>query len=125
MTAKFFKEWIKEFDQQFWHENWHVTLTLNNFTGHKIAYKPTNIELIFFEPNLTPYVQPLNAGIICCVKAHYWKAFCARAVDMDEAGEEDVYKINLLEVMLMVRQAWDAVGAETIANCWKHTVITE
>ena len=44
---------------------------------------------------------------------------------MDEAGEEDVYKINLLEVMLMVRQAWDAVGAETIANCWKHTGITE
>ena len=125
MTAKFFEEWIKEFNQQFWCENWHVALTLDNFAGHKIAYEPTNIELIFFEPNLTPYVQPLDAGIIHCFKAHYWKAFCAHAVDMDEAGEEDVYKINLLEVMLMVRQAWDAVGAETIANCWKHTGITE
>ena len=125
MTAKFFEEWIKEFNQQFWCENWHVALTLDNFAGHKIAYEPTNIELIFFEPNLTPYVQPLDAGIIHCFKAHYRKAFCAHAVDMDEAGEEDVYKINLLEVMLMVRQAWDAVGAETIANCWKHTGITE
>ena len=64
-------------------------------------------------------------GSFIVFKAHYWKAFCAHAVDMDEAGEEDVYKINLLEVMLMARQAWDAVSAETIANCWKHTGITE
>lgn len=90
-----------------------------------IAYQPTNIELIYFEPNLTPYVQPLDAGIIRCFKAHYCKAFCARTIDMDDAGEEDIYKINLLEVMLMARQAWDAVSPETIANCWRHTGITQ
>ena len=90
-----------------------------------IAYQPTNIELIYFEPNLTPYVQPLDAGIIRCFKAHYRKAFCACAIDMDDAGEEDIYKINLLEDMLMARQAWDAVSPETIANCWRHTVITQ
>ena len=117
--------WVKELDVQFWSQNRHVALTLDNFTGHTITYKPTHIELIYFEPNLTPYVQPLDAGIICCVKAHYRKAFCARAVDMDEAGESDIYKINLLEIMLMVRQAWDAVTPEMITNCWKHTGITE
>ncbi len=117
--------WVKELDVQFQSQNWHVALTLDNFMGHTITYKPTHIELIYFEPNLTPYVQPLDAGIIRCVKAHYRKAFCARAVDMDEAGESDIYKINLLEIMLMVRQAWDAVTPETIANCWKHMGITE
>lgn len=100
-------------------------MMLDNFLGHDISYKPTNIELIHFEPNLTPYVQPLDAGIIHCVKAHYRKAFCLRAVELDEAGEEDIYKINLLQVMLMVREAWDAVTPETIANCWKHTKISE
>ena len=44
---------------------------------------------------------------------------------MDNAGEEDIYKINLLEVMLMARQAWDAVSPETIANCRRHTGITQ
>ena len=44
---------------------------------------------------------------------------------MDDTGELDIYKINLLEVMLMARQAWYAVTPETIANCWKHTGITE
>lgn len=125
MTSKFFEEWLKEVDQHFRSKQQHVALTLDNFPGHMIAYQPTNIELIYFEPNLTPYVQPLDAGIIRCFKAHYRKAFCARAIDMDDAGEEDIYKINLLEVMLMARQAWDAVSPETIANCWRHTGITQ
>ncbi|KAG1891749.1 uncharacterized protein F5891DRAFT_916658, partial [Suillus fuscotomentosus] len=47
------------------------------------------------------------------------------SVELDDAGDDDIYKINLLEVMLMVRDAWDAVTPETIRNCWKHTKITE
>src|SRR5713101_9338717 len=109
---------IKELDQQFHSQNRHVTLTLDNFSGHTITYIPTHIKLIYFEPNLTPYVQPLDAGIVHCVKAHYRKSFCIHMVNMDDAGEPDIYKINLLEIMLMVRQAWDAVTPEMIANCW-------
>ena len=100
-------------------------MTLDNFPGHMIVYQPTNIELISFEPNLTSYVQPLDAGIIRSFKAYYRKAFCARAIAMDDAGESDIYKINLLEVMLMARQAWDVISPETIRNCWRHTGITE
>jgi hypothetical protein len=95
-------------------------LLLDNFAGHNIDYEPTNIRLEPFVANLTSHVQPLDAGIIRCVKAHYRKAFCLRAIELDEAGEDDIYKINLLEVMLMVRTAWDAVSAESIANCWNH-----
>ena len=123
MTAKFFEEWIKELDQQFQCKNQHVGLTLDNFPGHLITYEPTNIELIYFKPNLTPYGQPLDAEIICCVKAHHQRAFCIGAVDLDEAGESDIYKINLLEVMLIIRQAWDVVTQETIANCWRYSGI--
>jgi len=95
-------------------------LLLDNFASHNIDYEPTNIRLEPFVANLTSHVQPLDVGIIQCVKAHYRKAFCLRAIELDEAGEDDVYKINLLEVMLMVRTAWDAVSAESIANCWNH-----
>ena len=72
---------------------------------------------------MTSYVQPLDAGIIRCVKAHYRRAFCLRAIELDDAGEDDIYKINLLEVMLMVKEAWKAVTPETITNCWNHTKI--
>ena len=100
-------------------------MTLDNFPGCMIVYQPTNIELIYFKPNLTSYVQPLDAGIIQSFKVHYRKAFCACAIDMDDAGELDIYKINLLEVMLMVRQAWDVITPEMVRNCWRHTGITE
>jgi hypothetical protein len=48
-----------------------VCLYLDNFSGHYISYEPMNVELIYFKPNLTAWVQPLDAGIIHCFKAHY------------------------------------------------------
>jgi len=51
-------------------------MLLDNFSGHEIAYTPTNIQLEFLEPNMTSFVQPLDAGIIRCFKAHYHRAIC-------------------------------------------------
>ena len=115
--------WFKLQDIQFKRLNCKSLLLINNFSGHNISYTPTNMRLEFFEPNMTSYVQPLDAGIIQCVKAHYRRAFCLRAIKLDDAGEDDIYKINLLEVMLMVKEAWKAVTPKTIANCWNHTKI--
>ena len=98
-------------------------MLLDNFSGHKIAYKPTNIQLEFLELNRTSFVQPLDARIIRCFKAHYHHAFCQRAIEMDDTGEDDIYKLNLLEGMLMEKASWDAVSSKTIQNCWNHTGI--
>jgi hypothetical protein len=115
--------YIKFLDIHFRRQNRHIIYLLDNFSGHEISYKPTNIKLEWFAPNLTSYVQPLDAGIIRCVKAHYRRAFCIRALDLDAAGEANIYAINQLEVMKMANEAWDAVSAETITNCWNHTRI--
>jgi len=104
-------------------ENRHICLILNKFSGHFIVYEPRNIQLEFFEPNLTSFVQPLDAGIIRGFKAHYRRAYCARALDLDEAGESDIYKINLLEAMCMARKAWKSVDKTTLKNCWKHAAV--
>ncbi|KIK78384.1 hypothetical protein PAXRUDRAFT_42573, partial [Paxillus rubicundulus Ve08.2h10] len=81
---------------------------------------PTNIHIEMFEPNMTSFIQPLDTGIICCFKAHYHHAFCLCAIELDKTGDDDIYKINLLEVMLMVKEAWASISAEMIRNCWKH-----
>jgi hypothetical protein len=39
------------------------------------------------------------------------------AIDLDEAGEQDIYKINILEGMTMVKQAWYAVTSKTFKHC--------
>ena len=103
--------------------NQNVCLTLDNFAGHEIAYQPTNVKIVFFKPNLTPFVQPLDAGVIRCFKAHYRQALCQRALNLNDAGEQDIYKTNLAEAMFAAKDAWQSITSETIRNCWDHTRI--
>jgi hypothetical protein len=44
-------------------------------------------------------------------------------IERDEAGECDIYEINLMEGMLMVCMVWRQVEASAIKNCWGHTKI--
>ena len=104
-------------------EGRHILLHADNFSEHYVDYEPSNIRLEFFEPNLTAHVQPLDASIIRCVKALYRRALCERALDLEEAGKEDLFKINVLEAMQTLKKSWAEVKPSTIANCWRHTVI--
>ncbi|KIN93542.1 hypothetical protein M404DRAFT_56231, partial [Pisolithus tinctorius Marx 270] len=82
-----------------------------------------NVCLEFFKPNMTSFIQPCDAGIICCFKAHYRRQFCAHALDQDAAGECEIYKIDLLDGMTMAKKAWSEITAQTIQHCWDHTHI--
>jgi hypothetical protein len=104
-------------------EDHEICLFIDNFSGHKIAYEPQNILLEFFKLNLTLFVQPLDAGIIQCFKVNYQKHFSHCAIDLDEVGEHNIYKINILEGMLMARDAWTDITQATIEHCWDHTKI--
>jgi len=97
-----------------------VILLLDNFSGHSMAYRPTNVRVEFFEPNLTSHVQPLDAGIIRCFKAKYRGRFCMHALAADDAGESEIWKITIKDAMEMATEAWDEVTAETIQNYWAH-----
>jgi hypothetical protein len=77
----------------------------------------------FFTPNMTAFVQPLDAGIIRCFKAHYRALFCQRVLDLDTIREENIFEINIRKAMLMAKEAWDAVQPTTIKRCWDHTGI--
>ena len=94
-----------------------VCLHLNNFLGPYISYEPTNIKLIYFKPNLTAWIQLLDARIIRCFKAYYRRQFCQEALKRDTSGEADIYSFNLLETLHMAHNAWDDVTLETIKNC--------
>jgi len=115
--------WIMEWDIELRLKNHQIALTLDNFTGHTIQYQPKNITLIYFKPGLTLHIQPLDVGIIHCFKAHYQHQFCLCAIEQDDAEEEDIYKINLLEVITMAERVWKSVSPMTIKNCWSHTNI--
>ena len=100
-----------------------VCLSIDNFAGHYIDFVPRNVQMEYFDPGLTSFVQPLDAGIIRCFKARYRRAFSMRAIDLEEAEMDNIYKIDLLEAMIMAKEAWAAVNGSTIAHCWEHTGI--
>jgi len=111
------------FDGMMRAQNRRVCLCLDNFSGHFTSYEPTNVELIFFKPNLTAWVQPLDAGIIRCLKAIFCKLVLYRSLDHEDEGEDDIFAINQLEAMQLLEEAWNGVKQLTIANCWQHTGI--
>ena len=115
--------WIQEWDIELQLQNHHITLTLDNFSGHKINYQPKCITFIYFKPGLTSHIQPLDAGIIRCLKAHYQQLFCLCTIQQDEAEEQDIYNMNLLEALIMAERVWKNISSNTIQNCWKHTEI--
>ncbi|KIK90000.1 hypothetical protein PAXRUDRAFT_152046, partial [Paxillus rubicundulus Ve08.2h10] len=96
--------WVKKLYIKMKQENWHIILLVDNFSGHFISYEPSNIQLEFFEPNMTPFVQPCDAGIIQCFKALYCCNFSRQAIDQDKAGEHEVYTTDLLEAMVMAKE---------------------
>jgi len=124
MTGEIFAQAMEDLDEEFREEGVHVTMLLDNFGGHKWREgKITNIYFIFFSPNLTAHVQPADAGIIRDLKAKYGKLQLFHSLDREEAGEDDIFAIDLLQAMHLLAEAWDAVKLETIQACWRHTGI--
>ena len=50
-----------------------VLLIIDNVPGHlqSISIEDENVQVIFLPPNMTSLLQPLDQGIISCVKASY------------------------------------------------------
>jgi hypothetical protein len=101
MTMIIYQEWISGWDCKLRHQNRHILLFQDNFSGHVPPVGLTNICVENFSPNLTPHVQPADAGIIHCFKAHYRSKFNNRAIDRYDGDISPllIYEIDQLEAM--------------------------
>ncbi|KAK9737679.1 hypothetical protein QE152_g10550 [Popillia japonica] len=50
---------------------------------------------------------------------HFRKALVMKMIE--NAGENNEIKINILDTVMMISTAWDAVPLNTIVNCFRHT----
>jgi hypothetical protein len=81
MTGTLYREWIKNWDDELLHEGCKILLFQDNCTGHIVPKGLTNINVENFSANLTPHVQPMDAGIIWCFKAHYCARYIQRSIN--------------------------------------------
>lgn len=97
-------------------------LLLDNATCHCnesiLRSEDGKFEVMFFPPNTTALIQPLDQSIIKSLKTRYRKELLASMIGMNVV---DVLKnINLKKVSYMISQAWNMVSKRVICNGFKH-----
>ena len=122
MTSLLFQDYLKDFDKDMRKKGRKVILLLDNAASHSPGdVKLTNVHLEFLPPNTTAHIQPMDAGIIRCFKAHYRRALVRHYIDCAEADQPQT--VTIRTALKMTSDAWDAVGATVINNCFRHVRI--
>ncbi|CAB5388009.1 unnamed protein product [Rhizophagus irregularis] len=78
----------------------------------------TNITIKYLPPNTTSHLQPMDQGIINNFKVKYKQYYCWHLIRQFDNGEDIGRKLNLLEAINYLSDAWLDVLQNTISNCW-------
>ena len=84
-----------------------------------------HIKLIYLPPNTTAWLQPLDAGIIRSLKAGYRRRFVQYMVNYYEKHGEAAPKLDVLQVIYMVAEAWDELPSSVVFHCWQKVGLVE
>ncbi|KDN33948.1 hypothetical protein RSAG8_12959, partial [Rhizoctonia solani AG-8 WAC10335] len=101
------------------HKNQHILVIIDNASSH--CHTPSNysnLHVEFLVLSITAWIQPMDAGIIQCFKAHYCNGFTRLALECGNAGIKKIYNIDQLQDMKLAAAAWDSVKPTTITKCW-------
>lgn len=133
MTAILFQEWFTKCfvpeAKKYLEEKgllFKVLLIVDNAPSHpeSIKYENENVEVVFLPPNTTSLLQPLDQGIIKCVKAVYTRlAFTRIRTGLDADPNCNVTKLwkefNIADAIIIISDAVDSVKPTTVNACWK------
>ncbi len=120
MTTSLFETWLKKLNNQMRTQDRKILLFMDNCGAHP-HIELSNIELAFLPPNTTSKLQPMDAGIIQTAKITYRKKLLRHVLFlMDDANTaSDIAKqVTILDAILWMRSAWNAVTSDTIAKCF-------
>ncbi|CAG8764340.1 36892_t:CDS:2, partial [Racocetra persica] len=92
--------WIEKLDEKIRESNRHILLILDGAPSYVTgSLNLTNIKVLMLPLHATSKIQPMDAGIIASFKLHYRYLQLQHAIDRDEDGEKDIYKVDQLQVV--------------------------
>jgi transposase-like protein/uncharacterized protein CbrC (UPF0167 family) len=104
-----------------------VVLIIDNAPGHpqSLCFADENVKVMFLPPNTTSLLQPLDQGIIKCIKATYTRLTFGRiraALDANpDCSIMDLWKsFTIADAIVLIAEAVDALKPETVNSCWKQ-----
>lgn len=120
MTSAIFEKWLFEWDRLLTNEGRQICLVVDNCPAHPHVKGLKSIELIFLPPNVTSVLQPMDQGVIKSLKSYYRNRQVSKMLLDLENGAEKYSKVNVLEAILILTNAWNDVKPTTIENCFRH-----
>ena len=121
MTSALYHEWLNAFDAKMRNHNRHILLFLDNAPCHPPGNSLTNIKLIFLPANTTSVLQPLDQGIIQCLKLHYRKRLLRRVISQIYNGcgaETEARSVNILDACQWIAAAIEEIRPSTVHKCF-------
>ena len=117
MTSTIFETWVRKLDINMKNSNRKIALVVDNCTAHPVIHGLTNVRLVFLPPNTTSKTQPMDAGVIRCLKAYYRKNLAGMRLLAFEGKKE--LKVDVLEAVKLLDLAWNSVSDVSIQNCFR------
>ena len=94
ITSSLFEDYLNDLNHKMIKSNRSIVLLLDNATPH-VDLPLSNVKLVFYPPNCTSHIQPLDQGIIRSFKAYYKHNLVNRIIH--EIDNPDSKKMNILD----------------------------
>ena len=89
MTKEFFVDWLTKLNDQMKSQHRKILLFIDNCSSHEEPVL-SNVKVIFYPPNCTSKLQPLDLGVIKNFKSHYRNLFLSRVLNLIETKNSNL-----------------------------------
>jgi len=123
MRSEIFKEFLIKLNRKMIKENRKILLFVDNCSSHSFI-NLSNIKLVFLPSNTTSRLQPMDQGIIHCLKYYNRRKFVQKLIAIIDAKQVPTAKsIDLFDAINFLNSSWNDVSVDTIQNCFRKVVL--
>nr|XP_006010507.1 PREDICTED: tigger transposable element-derived protein 4-like [Latimeria chalumnae] len=117
MTGDIFKDWVIRFDRKMQRQKRKVLLFVDNCPAHPHIDNLQATTMVFLPPNTTSKLQPMDQGIIKCLKQHYHCQLIQHMLNCFKCKQDTA--INLHQGITFTHSAWRKVSSKCISACFR------
>lgn len=98
-------------------------LLIDNAPSHpselELKTEDGNIIAMFFPPNVTPLIQPMDQNAIKITKLYYRNSLLAMVAAKKSDLVDSMKAVTLRDCVMLLEAAWNKVSKDTMAKCWQ------
>ena len=83
------------------------------------------MKFAFLTANTTSFLQPMDAGVIACIKRRNRRLQVLSGLNSDDSNNSLLYNVDQLTAMKWIREIWEILKADTVFNWWMKTGLIE